>query len=122
MGRTDAEESLGREHEGTEIEAAFAAGNPGLVNLHQFVDRLQERRFRQLRHRQPRGGGLKAARILLGPEQGDAAVVTRIGLQALENFLAIRSTAAAGSSAIGSRARTWASCQPRSWVQRMVTM
>ena len=72
--RADAEKGLAREHEGAQVEAAVAARDPFDVDLHQFLDRAQERRLGQHGHRQPLGRSLETARVLLGTEQRDAAV------------------------------------------------
>ena len=87
--RADAEKRLGRDHERPQIKAAFAAGNPGPVDRHELIDGLHEDGFRQLRQGHARGGGFEALRILVGPEQCDAAVAQVIGLEALEDFLPV---------------------------------
>jgi len=87
--RADAEKSLCRDHERPQIEAAFAAGDPGLVDLHEFVDSLQEDRFRQLGQGHPHRGLPETTRVLVGPEQRDAAIAELVGLEPLEDFLAV---------------------------------
>ena len=87
--RADAEKGLVGEHERAQVEAAVAARDPFDVGLHQLLDGAQERRLGQHRHRQALGGGLEAAGVLLGAEQGDAAVLETIGLEALENLLGV---------------------------------
>ena len=87
--RTDAEKRLVGEHERAQVEAAVAARDPLDVDLDQLLDRAQERRLGQHGHRQPLGRGLEAARVLLGAEQGDAAVLEAVGLEALEDLLGV---------------------------------
>ena len=59
------------------------------VDRHEFLDGLHEQRLRQLRQGHPHRGGAEALRILVGPEQRDAAVAEVIGLEALEDFLPV---------------------------------
>ena len=113
MGRLDAEEGLGRDHEGPQVEAAFAARNPGPVDAHELLDRLDEDGFGQLRHGHAIGGGLEAPRIGVGAEQVHAAVVALVGLEALEDLLRVVQHGARPDRAGNWRAAsTRASCQP----------
>ncbi len=87
--RTNAQEAFAREHEGAQIEAAFAAGYPRGVDLHQCLDSLHENVFGQHGHRHAFGRLGEAAGIFLRPEHGDAAILKPVSLHAFEDFLRI---------------------------------
>ena len=90
LGRAHAEEGLGGDHEGAQIErAALDGGEPVAVGAHKLLDAFEEQRLGQRGHGEPLGGLVEPRGIGLGAEQGNAAVLLAIGLQPLEDFLRI---------------------------------
>ena len=87
--RLDAEEHFVGDHEGADVEAAFAARNPFVVDVDELFDRLDEHCLRHRRHRHAVGRVAEAFRVGVGAEQIDATVVAPIGLQPLEDFLRV---------------------------------
>ena len=85
-----AEEGLGGDHEGAEIQAAFRRRrHPFVVDRDQLAQRLGELGHRQLRQGQARGGTLQARAVGVGAEGPDRAVGMPVGLDAFEDFLAV---------------------------------
>ena len=87
--RLDAEEDLAGDHERPQIEAAFAARDPGAVDAHELLDASTNTSsgsgaiaMRSAEFRKRRGIGV-------GAEQVDAAIVALVGLEALENLLRV---------------------------------
>ena len=88
-GWLHAEEDLARDHEGPQIETALAARYPGAVDAHELLDRFDEHRLGQRRHRHALGRIPEAPGIGVGAEQVHAAVVALVGLEAFENLLRV---------------------------------
>ena len=89
-GRADAEERLGGEHEGAQVEGlARAGGHPGPVRLELGPQRAEEQLLGQLRQGQAAGGAVQAGRVGLGAERPHRPVLVPVGLQALEDLLAV---------------------------------
>ena len=100
LGRTHAEEGLGRDHEGPQVErAALDRGIPVAVDLEQRLDRAKEQLLRQGRHGEPLGRGIEARGVGLGPEQAERAVGVTIGLEPFEDLLRIVQHARCGIEA-----------------------
>src|ERR1700682_6066049 len=87
--RLHAEEDLARDHEGPQVETALAAWYPGAVDAHELLDRFDEHGLGQRRHGHALSRIVEATGIGVGTEQGHAAVVARVGLEAFENLLRV---------------------------------
>ena len=95
--RAHAEERLGSEHEGPQVERpAIDRGKPRGVLADDLAAGLDEQVFGQVRHRQPVGRMVEPRGVALGTEQRDAAVGVAIGLQAFEDLLRIMQHRAGG--------------------------
>ena len=89
--RVNAEGNLTRNHKWTQVQSFLATSgwNPLLVHFHDLAQRFKEQFLRQLRHRQATGRVLEPLGIAVGAESFDGSVGLAVGLNALENCLAI---------------------------------
>ena len=89
--RVHAEGLLGGDEHGPQVERLFAAGlgHPRLVDVDEEAHGLEEEFLGQLGHGHAGGGALEAAGVLLGAEGDDRPVGVAVGLEALEDRLAV---------------------------------
>ena len=86
----NAEERLGCDHEGAEVEGfTVAGGYPLLVHLHEFTQGFDEGLFGQFGQGEAACGVREACRVLLGAEGPYGAVSVAVALDAFEDFLAV---------------------------------
>ena len=86
----NAEECLGCDHEGAEVEGfTVAGGYPLLVHLHEFAQGFDEGLCGQFGQGEAACGVREACRVLFGAEGPYGAVGVAVALDAFEDFLAV---------------------------------
>jgi len=91
VGRLDADDVARGEHERTDVErGAGAEGrHPGSVGLDDLLDGLDELVLGERGHLEAGGGVVHTLRVHVGTEADDGAVLGGVGLEALEDLLAV---------------------------------
>ena len=89
-GRANAQERLGGNHEGAEVEGlAVTGGDPRFVRFNQLAQGLDEGLGGQLRQGEAVRGVREAGGVLFGAEGPHGAVGVAVALNALEDFLTV---------------------------------
>ena len=96
-GRLDADDLTGSDHEGTHVQRGARAvrRDPGGVGGHDLLDGLHELVLGEGGHAEALSGVVHTLGVHVGAEADDAAVLGGIGLEALEDFLAVMEDARA---------------------------
>ena len=91
LGLTYPEIGLVGDLERPQVHAALAVGqrDPGLLQGHQLVESGQEQLLGQRRHLKPLRGSGEPRRVPLGTEQPHRPIGVTVGLQSLEDLLAV---------------------------------